>query len=84
MGTIQIGWASLLFSYGIRRVSAIQAMLTAMIEPVLNPVWVLAVTGEKPSVSALAGGAVIIAAVTVSSITGKRRKAVYNRPSKQK
>jgi drug/metabolite transporter (DMT)-like permease len=75
MGTIQIGCASILFSYGIRRVSAIQAMLTAMIEPVLNPVWVLAVTGEKPSVSALAGGLIIIAAVAVSSVIGRRREA---------
>ncbi|MDR2029216.1 MAG: DMT family transporter, partial [Treponema sp.] len=45
MGIIQIGAASLLFSYGIRRVKAIQAMLTAVVEPVLNPLWVLAVTG---------------------------------------
>ncbi|MDR2618564.1 MAG: DMT family transporter [Treponema sp.] len=80
MGTIQIGCASILFSYGIRRISAIQAMLTAMIEPVLNPVWVLAITGEKPSVSALAGGLIIIVAVAVSSVIGKRREALQNCP----
>jgi drug/metabolite transporter (DMT)-like permease len=74
MGLIQIGCASVLFAYGIKRVSAIQAMLTAMIEPVLNPVWVLAVTGEKPSVSALIGGGIIIIAVAASSLIGKRRE----------
>jgi drug/metabolite transporter (DMT)-like permease len=74
MGIIQIGCASLLFSYGIKRISAIQAMLTAMIEPVLNPLWVLVVTGEKPSVSAVTGGGIIVAAVVASSVISKNRE----------
>jgi drug/metabolite transporter (DMT)-like permease len=74
MGIVQIGCASLLFAYGIKRISAIQAMLTASIEPLLNPVWVLVVTGEKPSVSAIAGGAIILFAIVFSSIIGKRRE----------
>lgn len=73
MGIVQIGVASQLFSYGIKRITAVQAMLTAMAEPVLNPVWVLLVTGEKPSVSALIGGAIIIVSVAASSLTGWRR-----------
>jgi drug/metabolite transporter (DMT)-like permease len=75
MGIIQVGCASLLFSYGIKRVSAVQAMLTAMVEPVLNPLWVLVVTGEKPSASALIGGGIIITAVMASSVIGKRRES---------
>jgi len=75
MGVLQMGLASFLFSYGIKRVSAIQAMLTAIIDPIFNPVWVLLVTGEKPSVSALAGGALIIMAVVASSLIGMRREA---------
>ena len=68
MGIIQIGMASLLFAYGIKRVPIVQAMLTAAIEPILNPVWVLLVTGEKPSIVALLGGVIIIAAVLVSTV----------------
>jgi drug/metabolite transporter (DMT)-like permease len=75
MGIFQIGIASLLFAYGIKRVAAIQAMLIAMAEPVLNPVWVLLVTGEKPAVSAIAGGLLIVTAVAASSLTGRRRDA---------
>ncbi|MDR0557814.1 MAG: DMT family transporter [Treponema sp.] len=67
MGVVQTGFASLLFSYGIKRINAIQAMLTASIEPVLNPLWVLAATGETPSSSAMIGGAVILFAVVFSS-----------------
>ncbi|MDR2184469.1 MAG: DMT family transporter [Treponema sp.] len=74
MGIFQIGCASLLFSYGIRRVRAVQAMLTAMIEPVLNPVWVLLITRERPAAEALAGGGVIVAAVIISSLIGKHRE----------
>ncbi|MDR2097185.1 MAG: DMT family transporter, partial [Spirochaetaceae bacterium] len=48
MGTVQIGIASILFAYGIKRVSAFAALIIACVEPVMNPVWVFAVTGEKP------------------------------------
>ncbi|MDR0598632.1 MAG: DMT family transporter [Treponema sp.] len=72
MGVIQIGAASLLFAYGIRRLPAVRAMLTAVVEPVLNPVWVLAITGEKPALGALLGGAVIIAAVLISTLEKDR------------
>jgi drug/metabolite transporter (DMT)-like permease len=68
MGIFQIGAASALFAYGIKRVPAVQAMLTATIEPVLNPVWVLLVTGEKPSLSVLAGGSLIVAAVIFTAV----------------
>ena len=74
LGIFQIGIASLFFAYGIRRVSAVQAMLTAVAEPLLNPVWVLLATGERPGAAAIAGGGVILTAVTVSSIWGVRRQ----------
>jgi len=76
MGVFQIGAASALFVYGIKRVKAIQAMLTASIEPVLNPVWVLLVTGERPSLSVILGGALIITAVFISSLAGRQQVVV--------
>jgi drug/metabolite transporter (DMT)-like permease len=74
MGIVQIGAASALFAYGIKRVTAVQAMLTAMIEPVLNPVWVLVVTGERPALSALIGGGIIIAALALSTAISAWRR----------
>ncbi|MFQ3548056.1 MAG: DMT family transporter [Termitinemataceae bacterium] len=73
LGIFQIGLASLLFAYGIRRVTAVQSMLTAVVEPVMNPVWVFLVTGEQPGLSTLTGGGVILLAVILSSIYGMRR-----------
>ncbi|MDR1467883.1 MAG: DMT family transporter [Spirochaetaceae bacterium] len=72
MGVCQIGIASLLFSAGIVKVPAVSAMLIASIEPILNPVWVLLATGEKPGPSAIVGGAIIISAVVISSLRFSR------------
>jgi len=73
LGIIQLGVSSLVFAYGIKRVTAVQAMLTAITEPILNPVWVLIVTGERPVIESIAGGAVIIIAVVASSLIGLHR-----------
>ena len=75
LGVVQIGVASLLFAYGITRITVVQAMITAMTEPVLNPVWVLLATGEKPGPSALIGGGIIVAATLVSSLGGRNRES---------
>ena len=73
LGVFQIGVASLLFAYGIRRITAVQSMLAAVVEPVLNPVWVFLATGEQPAASAFAGGAIILTAVTGSSVASAQR-----------
>ena len=74
MGIFQVGMASALFAYGIKRVPVVQAMLTAAIEPVLNPIWVLLAIGERPAVSTLAGGGIIIGAVLFSSVLSALRR----------
>jgi drug/metabolite transporter (DMT)-like permease len=73
LGVVQIGISSILFSVAIKRVSAVQANLIAVIEPVFNPVWVFFVLGEVPGVHTLIGGGIIILAVTAASIITARR-----------
>ena len=65
LGIFQIGIAYAIFSYGLKRVLAIEASLISMIEPVLNPVWVFLGYGEVPSAMAIAGGIIIISAISV-------------------
>ena len=43
-----------------------------IIEPLLNPLWVLLFMGEVPSGLAMLGGAVVIAGVTVRSLLASR------------
>jgi drug/metabolite transporter, DME family len=63
LGIFQIGIAYAIFTYGLKRVFAIEASLIGMIEPVLNPVWVLIWYGEVPSFPAIIGGIIIISAI---------------------
>ncbi len=65
LGIFQIGTAYIIFSYGLKRVLAIEASLLSMIEPVLNPVWVFLGYGETPSFMAMIGGVIIISAIMV-------------------
>jgi DME family drug/metabolite transporter len=60
LGIVQIGLAYALFTFGISRVRAIDATLIAMVEPVLNPVWVYLGIGERPTNYAIAGGVIIL------------------------
>ncbi len=65
LGIVQIGLAYAIFSYGLKRVLAIEASLIAMIEPVLNPVWVMIGYGEIPSTYAIFGGLIILVVISV-------------------
>jgi drug/metabolite transporter (DMT)-like permease len=60
MGAVQLGAPYFLFSRGLRTVSLQDASLIALIEPVLNPLWVAAVIGEVPSAATIAGGGMIV------------------------
>ena len=44
-------------------VRSLDASIIGFVEPLLNPVWVFMFVGERPSVWALIGGAIIISAV---------------------
>ncbi len=65
LGIFQIGIAYAIFTFGLKRVYAIEASLISMIEPVLNPVWVFLTYQEIPSIGAIIGGIIIIAAISV-------------------
>ncbi|HVR43406.1 MAG TPA: DMT family transporter [Thermoanaerobaculia bacterium] len=68
LGVFQIGFAYACFVRGLRYVSATQASLTGMLEPVMNPVWVLLFLGERPSPLGLLGGAIVLGAVTARTL----------------
>jgi len=65
MGAVQFALPYLLFTRGLREVESAEASLLALIEPVLNPVWVALFYGEEPTVATVIGGAIIIAGLAV-------------------
>lgn len=72
LGVFQIGLAYVCLAKGISGVTALEASLLLLLEPVLNPCWAWLVHGEQPSGWALAGGAVILGATTVRTLTARR------------
>jgi len=68
LGIFQVGIAYIVFAYGLKRVLAVEASLISMIEPVLNPVWVLIGYGELPSVTAIFGGVIILLTVSIRAV----------------
>lgn len=63
MGCVQIAAPYVLFSYGLKRVPSVEGSLLALVEPLLNPVWVALFFGERPTASTVAGGLLILAAL---------------------
>ena len=65
MGAVQLGAPYYLFSKGLQTVPLPDASLIALIEPVLNPLWVALVVGELPSAATVLGGGLILAGLGV-------------------
>lgn len=65
LGIFQLGLSYLFFTRAIRHVTALEGILIPVLEPLLNPLWVFLLMGERPGGWALLGGAVILASVTL-------------------
>jgi drug/metabolite transporter (DMT)-like permease len=63
LGVFQIGISYVLYSVAIKHVTALEATIITMIEPVLNPIWVFLLLGEMPGPWSLVGGLIILAAI---------------------
>lgn len=63
LGVVQIGCAYALFIRGLETIPAAQASIIALLEPILNPVWVYLGVGERPTPLAIAGAAVVVGAI---------------------
>jgi len=73
LGVVQLGFSYWLYARAIRQVTALEAVIIPVIEPILNPVWVFLMAGERPSPWALVGGVIVLSAVTLRSWSSIRR-----------
>lgn len=67
LGVFQIAFAYMFLIRGLRRVTALEASLLLLLEPVLNPIWAWMVHGERPGAWSIAGGLLILAATLARS-----------------
>lgn len=75
LGVLQLGVSYWLYARAIKHVTALEAVLIPVIEPILNPVWVLLFMHEKPTRWALIGGAVVLGAVTWRAVISVRNRS---------
>ncbi|MBC2711300.1 MAG: EamA family transporter [Desulfosarcina sp.] len=83
LGIISLGAGYAVFSYAIKRVRALEAVLIPSIEPLINPMWVFLATGEAPGMWAFIGGTLVLAAVTVRGISTAYNGRIKIPPAKQ-
>jgi DME family drug/metabolite transporter len=72
LGTFQIAGAYYFLMRGLRVLSALEASLLLLLEPVLNPCWAWLLHGERPGPWSLVGGGVILVATAVKTWNDSR------------
>ncbi len=75
-GVFQVGLAYIFYTAVLPHVTALELILVPVIEPILNPVFVFFLNGEKPATTTLIAGAFILITVTVWCIYRARDKGV--------
>jgi drug/metabolite transporter (DMT)-like permease len=82
LGIFQLGIPYVLYGLAVRKVSALEASMIPVIEPILNPLWVALYTGEIPSVYSFIGGSLVIGAVLWHSFKKlKLNSAAFKNPA---
>jgi drug/metabolite transporter (DMT)-like permease len=82
LGIISLGAGNAVFSYAIKRVRALEAVLIPSIETLLNPMWVFLATGEVPGTWALIGASLVLAAVTLRGLASASTRPIPMVPAK--
>ena len=72
LGVVQQAAAYLCYAWAIRHVTALEAMLIPVVEPILSPLWVALLISEVPGPWALAGGGIVVGAVTMRAMLARR------------
>lgn len=73
LGFFQLGLPCMLMVAAARSLSAPEISLLALLEVLLGPLWTWIGAGEVPATATLAGGAVVLAALTFNELAALRR-----------
>jgi len=76
LGAIQIVLAYFLYSKSVQKITVLKASTIALLEPVLNPVWVFLLLGERMTPYAIAGACAIVVGVALDIWLNKEGKTI--------
>ncbi|MCR4733873.1 MAG: DMT family transporter [Treponema sp.] len=79
LGIFQMGIPNIMYSIGIKKVTALSASLITMIEPLMNPIWVFIFTHEIPGWKCLLGGLIILGFILLREILAKSKKVLLSK-----
>lgn len=74
LGVFQIGLSYLILFKGVKLISALEASIISLVEPLLNPILVFLVIGEMPSVFALVGFGIILFGIGLTLVPERMKK----------
>ena len=63
LGLFQLGISYIFYVNSLKYITALEAILITVLEPLLNPLWVFLFTGESPNLLSIFGGIIVICAV---------------------
>ena len=72
MGLFQLALPYYIYSRAVAHLSALDASLILLLEPILNPIWVWIFVGERPHATSLMGGVIVIGSVATRSLLKAR------------
>lgn len=76
LGIFQIGIAYVLYSIALQNASLLSCSLLAVLEPLLNPVWVFLFSGENPGAWSIVGGVIVVTVITIWYVYDARKQNV--------
>ena len=76
LGIVQLGFAYYFFGKGISEVGPVSASIIAIVEPVLNPIWVFLLLQEKPGPLSIFGAAIVIFTILLYNIFPQLRETI--------
>jgi len=77
LGVVQLGIAYILYSTAIKHVSALDAIIYPVIEPIFNPVFAFIILGESMSIFGIMGGFLVLLGVVARGFIKKSSKSWF-------
>lgn len=72
LGIFQLGISYIFYVDSLKYITALEAILIAVLEPLLNPLWVYIFLREKPGFNAIIGGIIVIVTITLRGILSSK------------
>jgi drug/metabolite transporter (DMT)-like permease len=76
LGAFQIAVGYVFYIRSLKHISPLDTSLICLLEPLMNPIWVLIFVHEIPTVFAIAGSVFILAGIIVNIMKERKRVAV--------